>query len=114
MKSDHALLVRIIIALCTSTVFQPDEYFQALEPAYHLVFGYGHLTWEWLAPQPIRSILYPSLNVPLYSLVKFTGWDWLLVRHIRINLLIYLASNLGPRAQTSTWVSGCHDRHLAW
>ncbi|KAJ6525673.1 glycosyltransferase family 22 protein [Mycena capillaripes] len=72
-----ALLVRVFIALCTSTVFQPDEYFQSLEPAHHLVFGYGHLTWEWLSPRPIRSILYPALNVPIYWFLKVTGLDTL-------------------------------------
>ncbi|TFK42364.1 Alg9-like mannosyltransferase family-domain-containing protein [Crucibulum laeve] len=81
-----SILVRVIVALCTRTVFQPDEYFQSLEPAYQIVFGYGHLTWEWLAPKPIRSILYPALNVPIYWLLKISGLadagalgDWLLI-----------------------------------
>lgn len=81
-----ALFVRILIALSTRTFFQPDEYFQSLEPAYHYVFGYGHLTWEWLAPNPIRSIIYPALNVPLYWVLNTSGLadsvvlgDWLLV-----------------------------------
>ncbi|KAF8643825.1 hypothetical protein AX16_008843 [Volvariella volvacea WC 439] len=68
-----ALTVRVLIALLTRTFFQPDEYFQSLEPAHHLVFGYGHLTWEWLAPKPIRSVIYPALNVPVYYLLKITG-----------------------------------------
>jgi phosphatidylinositol glycan class B len=72
-----ALLIRVLIALCTFTVFQPDEYFQSLEPAHHLVFGYGHLTWEWLSPAPIRSILYPALNVPIYWFLKVTALDTL-------------------------------------
>jgi phosphatidylinositol glycan class B len=72
-----ALFVRVLIALFTSTVFQPDEYFQSLEPAHYLVFGYGHLTWEWLSPRPIRSILYPALNVPIYWFLKVTGLDTL-------------------------------------
>lgn len=67
-----AIGCRVLIALCTRTFFQPDEYFQALEPAYHAVFGYGHLTWEWLAPRPIRSILYPAINMPIYWLLKAT------------------------------------------
>ncbi|KAJ7063457.1 glycosyltransferase family 22 protein [Mycena amicta] len=67
-----ALLVRVLIALSTGTVFQPDEYYQSLEPAHHLVFGYGHLTWEWRSASPIRSILYPALNVPIYWLLKTT------------------------------------------
>jgi phosphatidylinositol glycan class B len=81
-----AIGLRILIALSTRTFFQPDEYFQSLEPAHHLVFGYGHLTWEWLAPTPIRSILYPVLNVPIYWLLKKSGaadlgvlGNWLLV-----------------------------------
>jgi phosphatidylinositol glycan class B len=76
-----SLAVRILIALSTRTFFQPDEYFQALEPAHHLVFGYGHRTWEWRTPRPIRSILYPALNVPVYWALKVLGLDtgWLLV-----------------------------------
>ncbi|CAL1705145.1 unnamed protein product [Somion occarium] len=70
-----ALLVRIFISLVTTTFFQPDEYFQSLEVAHHLVFGYGHLTWEWLTQKPIRSILYPALNVPIYWLLKQTNSD---------------------------------------
>jgi len=70
-----ALAVRLLIALGTRTFFQPDEYFQALEPAHHLVYGYGHLTWEWLSPLPIRSIFYPALNVPVYWLLKVSGLD---------------------------------------
>lgn len=68
-----ALLVRVIIALSTRTFFQPDEYFQSLEPAYHAVFGYAHLTWEWLGKNPIRSILYPAVNIPVYWALKVSG-----------------------------------------
>lgn len=70
-----ALAVRIGIALATCTFFQPDEYYQSLEVAHHLVFGYGQLTWEWLAPKPIRSIVYPALNAPVYWLLKVLGLD---------------------------------------
>lgn len=41
-----ALAVRVLIAVLTRSFFQPDEYFQSLEVAHHLVFGYGALTWE--------------------------------------------------------------------
>lgn len=70
-----AVLTRIAIALATQTFFQPDEYFQSLEVAHRLVFAYGHLTWEWLSPKPIRSILYPLLNVPIYFALKATRLD---------------------------------------
>ncbi|KAI0061234.1 glycosyltransferase family 22 protein [Artomyces pyxidatus] len=70
-----AVAARVLLALFTCTFFQPDEYFQALEPAHHLVFGYGQLTWEWRASRPIRSILYPALNVPIYWALKALRLD---------------------------------------
>lgn len=70
-----AFAVRIGIALATCTFFQPDEYYQSLEVAHHLVFGYGQLTWEWLTPKPIRSIVYPALNAPIYWLLKVLSLD---------------------------------------
>ncbi|EGO21054.1 glycosyltransferase family 22 protein [Serpula lacrymans var. lacrymans S7.9] len=65
-----AIFLRLTIAITTQSFFQPDEYFQSLEPAHHLVFGYGRLTWEWLSPYPLRSVLYPALNVPAYYFIK--------------------------------------------
>lgn len=45
-------LLRTLNALCTGrTFFQPDEYFQALEPAWNLAFGPhsgAWLTWVYL------------------------------------------------------------------
>ena len=70
-----ALAVRVSIALITRTYFQPDEYFQALEPAHLIVFGYGDLTWEWTSKPPIRSILYPALNIPVYWVLKILSLD---------------------------------------
>ena len=66
---------RVLIAVFTVTFFQPDEYFQSLEPAHKLVFGYGELTWEWIAVRPIRSIFHPALFAPLYWLLKITRLD---------------------------------------
>ncbi|KAF6763982.1 glycosyltransferase family 22 protein [Ephemerocybe angulata] len=68
-----SILVRVLISLSTRTFFQPDEYFQALEPAHNAVFGYGDLTWEWCSENPIRSIIYPALNIPVYWVLKVTG-----------------------------------------
>ena len=69
------LLVRLINASWLQTFFQPDEYFQSLEVAHHLVFGYGALTWEWVSARPIRSIVYPALNVPVYWALKALRLD---------------------------------------
>ena len=68
-----ALAVRVSQALLTQTFFQPDEYFQSLEVAHRAVFGYGQLTWEWSIDEPIRSILFPSLWIPLYFFLSITG-----------------------------------------
>ena len=70
-----SVVFRILVALFTQSYFQPDEYFQALEPAHKCVFGYGHLTWEWVNPEPLRSVLYPALNIPVYWLLKVSGLD---------------------------------------
>jgi hypothetical protein len=74
-RATIAICVRVLVALLTCTFFQPDEYFQSLEPAHATVFGYGHLTWEWLASRPIRSAAYPALNIPVYWMLKVTGLD---------------------------------------
>lgn len=61
-------LVRLFDALTIKTFFQPDEYFQALEPAHNLVFGYGYITWEW--EEQLRSALHPLLYAGGYWLVR--------------------------------------------
>ena len=70
-----ALAWRILLAITTRTFFQPDEYFQSLEVAHHAVFGYGYLTWEWVAEPPIRSPFFPALYVPIYFATKLFGLD---------------------------------------
>lgn len=42
-----ALTLRSLGLLLPHTFFQPDEFYQAFEPAYSSVFGQGFLTWEW-------------------------------------------------------------------
>ncbi|KAK7743756.1 glycosylphosphatidylinositol anchor biosynthesis [Diatrype stigma] len=61
---------RLINALCVRTFFQPDEYFQALEPAWQLVYGDGSgswLTWEWI--NGLRSSLHPAIFALGYYIV---------------------------------------------
>lgn len=84
------LVARISISLLTRTFFQPDEYFQSLEPAHAAIFGYGHLTWEWLSPNPIRSFLYPAIFTPLYYFLKSLSLDdtSFLVRLVLLPLII--------------------------
>ncbi|KAK3313808.1 Alg9-like mannosyltransferase family-domain-containing protein [Apodospora peruviana] len=56
------LVFRFINAVCVRTFFQPDEYFQALEPAWSIAFGAesgAWLTWEW--EHQLRSSLHPAI-----------------------------------------------------
>jgi phosphatidylinositol glycan class B len=69
------LITRISISLLTRTFFVPDEHFQSTEPAHRMVFGFGHLTWEWVSPQPIRSFSFPSLFVPVFYTLKLLRLD---------------------------------------
>lgn len=55
------------------TFHVPDEYWQSLEVAHRLAFGYGYLTWEWQAR--IRSYIYPFLISILYRILAFLDLD---------------------------------------
>jgi phosphatidylinositol glycan class B len=44
------LVFRFINALCVRTFFQPDEYFQSLEPAWQMAFGNQSGAWiTWVS-----------------------------------------------------------------
>ncbi|MCJ1251171.1 glycosylphosphatidylinositol anchor biosynthesis [Trapelia coarctata] len=60
---------RILNALSIRTFFQPDEYFQSLEPAWQIAFGTdggAWITWEW--KHYLRSAIHPYLFAALYKL----------------------------------------------
>ncbi|RPB12545.1 hypothetical protein P167DRAFT_523089 [Morchella conica CCBAS932] len=65
------LSFRIVNALTTRTFFQPDEYFQSLEPAWRMVFGEGWLTWEWR--NQLRSIAHPLIFAGVYKVADFVS-----------------------------------------
>ncbi|TVY56336.1 GPI mannosyltransferase, partial [Lachnellula suecica] len=63
--------LRFINALCVRTFFQPDEYFQSLEPAWQMAFGPDSgawITWEW--KHQLRSSLHPALFSAAYYSVN--------------------------------------------
>lgn len=69
---------RLANSLLCRTFFQPDEYFQSIEIAHRLVFGYGYETWEWRPSGDqggIRSPLVPFVYVPAYQILKTLGLD---------------------------------------
>ncbi|KAG5975777.1 glycosylphosphatidylinositol anchor biosynthesis [Claviceps cyperi] len=68
----NLIIIRLINAWWISTFFQPDEYFQSLEPAWELAFGPNSgawLTWEW--NHQLRSSLHPVLFSAVYLIA-----DW--------------------------------------
>jgi GPI mannosyltransferase 3 len=51
------LAFRFINVLCVTTFFQPDEYFQSLEPAWQMAFGSQSGAWiTWVCTHPLRLI----------------------------------------------------------
>lgn len=57
------LFFRFVNALCVRTFFQPDEYFQALEPAWDMAFGNNSGAWMTWVP-------YPNLTTPPFRRVS--------------------------------------------
>jgi hypothetical protein len=64
-----ALALRVGLARAITTVFQPDEIFQSLEPAHRLTYGYGVITWEWIVG--MRSWVLPFF---LSVVMRLTAW----------------------------------------
>ncbi|XP_015883938.3 mannosyltransferase APTG1 [Ziziphus jujuba] len=85
------LAFRIANALVVQTYFNPDEHWQALEVAHRIVFGYGHLTWEW--KKGIRSYLHPLLFALLYKVLALLGLDtpWFMIKAPRLLQSIFSA-----------------------
>ncbi|XP_037721691.1 GPI mannosyltransferase 3 isoform X1 [Drosophila subpulchrella] len=67
------LAVRLASVFVVQTYYVPDEYWQSLEVAHKLTFGYGYLTWEWV--QGIRSYVYPLLIAGLYKILALLQLD---------------------------------------
>ena len=59
------LLLRLSSVFLVQTWFVPDEYWQSLEVAHRLSFGYGYLTWEWV--EGLRSLIHPFFIAIVYK-----------------------------------------------
>lgn len=67
----YLIVLRCLNAVTINTFFQADEYWQSLEPAHELVFGYGYLTWEWR--EGLRSFIHPLLFSVVYAVSEMLG-----------------------------------------
>jgi phosphatidylinositol glycan class B len=68
---------RVSSAVLSQTAFVPDEYWQSLEVAHRMVFGYGYLTWEW--QESIRGYTHPLLYAGLYKVLALLHVDYALL-----------------------------------
>ncbi|GFS74363.1 GPI mannosyltransferase 3 [Nephila pilipes] len=59
------IAIRLLSIFIVRSSFVPDEYWQSLEVAHKMTFGFGHLTWEW--EKQIRSYTYPFMIQILFS-----------------------------------------------
>lgn len=76
------IAVRLLSILLVQTWYVPDEYWQSLEVAHRMTFGYGHLTWEWALG--IRSYFHPLVIAFFYKALQLISFDCaeLLVRFL--------------------------------
>ncbi|KAK6942377.1 GPI mannosyltransferase [Dillenia turbinata] len=85
------LVFRLVNSLLVQTYFNPDEHWQGPEVAHRLVFGYGHLTWEW--KKGIRSYVHPMPFAFLYKVLAIFHLDtpWFMMRTPRLLQSIFAA-----------------------
>ncbi|WFD36575.1 glycosylphosphatidylinositol anchor biosynthesis [Malassezia cuniculi] len=91
-----------------NTYFQPDEYWQSLEIAHRIVFGYGYRTWEWAREPPIRSVIHPLLFVPVYLFANVTpggAQAVLIVLHTASFYLLFTSSRTFSNTAEAALVS---------
>jgi len=67
------LAFRMLNCLMIHTSFVPDEYWQSLEVAHRMAFGYGYQTWEWR--YGLRSYVYPAFIATIYRLLALLHLD---------------------------------------
>ncbi|KAG9441821.1 hypothetical protein H6P81_017675 [Aristolochia fimbriata] len=110
------LTFRLVNSFLVQTYFNPDEHWQSLEVAHRIVFGYGHLTWEW--QRGIRSYLHPLIFAALYKIIAFFQLDtpWFMMKAPRLlqsifssvgDLYLYKLSCLIFNEHTAKWVLFC-------
>ncbi|XP_075753401.1 GPI alpha-1,2-mannosyltransferase 3 [Pelodiscus sinensis] len=67
------ITLRVLNCFLVQTSFVPDEYWQSLEVAHHMVFNYGFLTWEWA--EGLRGYSYPLFFATIYRVLQLLAKD---------------------------------------
>lgn len=70
------ITLRVINSLFIATFFDPDEYWQSMEVAHSVVFGYGYKTWEWRENIALRSYIHPLIFIIYYKIIKALHLDY--------------------------------------
>lgn len=65
--------LRVWLALSADGMLHPDEVYQSLEPAHRAVFGYGLISWEFMAGA--RNWAFPGLVAGLLKIATLLGLD---------------------------------------
>ncbi|GKT46735.1 GPI mannosyltransferase 3 [Colletotrichum spaethianum] len=114
------LVIRLLNAWWVLTFFQPDEYFQALEPAWRMAFGEGAgawITWEWR--NQLRSSLHPVLFAGVYSLADLVARPlplarpWLLLAAPKAAQAVFAAAGDWYTWQLAVKIYGA-DSSISW
>lgn len=69
------LIIRLFHLYIVCSWYVPDEYWQSLEIAHRITFGFGYQTWEWIVG--IRSYISISWIVLIYKTLQFFSLDTL-------------------------------------
>lgn len=126
-------IFRLLNVLVIQSQFDPDEYWQNLEPAYCQVFGQcDGLTWEWKRRSklsnfenlnefitqgmegPVRSFVSILPTMYFYYIVKFLGIDstWMISRGpLVLNALFVALSTDWSVWYLSRWMEYPHGKH---
>ncbi|CXJ02927.1 GPI mannosyltransferase 3, putative [Plasmodium berghei] len=68
-------IFRLFNSLFVQTSFFPDEYAQSVEISHYMIFGYGHMPWEWEPCISLRSIVHPLFYAILFYILKISRLD---------------------------------------
>uniref|UniRef100_A0A8R1E0L2 Mannosyltransferase n=1 Tax=Caenorhabditis japonica TaxID=281687 RepID=A0A8R1E0L2_CAEJA len=86
MRPALRMLAKLVVFRCFSVYlvaswFVPDEVYQSAEVAHHLVFGTGHLSWEW--KHSLRSFFHPAFIALILKFLEICSIDSrILVYHV--------------------------------